>query len=432
MPSAFPSALLSSGRRLTLRGAGHSCDGQTVTDRDLLVTYAPDTANRQVRDIGDGLVEVPAGMSWYGLERYLNRCGRTFPVLTDYLDLSVGGTLSVGGAGINSVRYGMQVDHVERIQLTDGTGTSRWCSRTEHPELFRFALGGLGTVGLIERVVLRTAVYRRYTHVHRTQHGTLTELVEHTEQVAQRDDVDAYCAYIRPGLPFSFTGWSGSDMERCTDKSCWIVSDLPFRGKYDNTRTAAPPPDHVRLWTDYVVPAGQLAPMLAAVEAQRQRALQDRLTTLYILILRRPPDPTPFAFAPVGSAPTSIGLGLYTSVHRDPTVTAATRKMFRGLLELCCELGGRPYLYGVNDLDDLLAEQLYGADLDRLGHLRSSHRLEHVNAHLPLVRAARHDRSGSITAGDQRTPAPVFPVDAAAVPAAQPAHPDPTGQSPRW
>ncbi|MCC3333451.1 FAD-binding protein [Nocardia abscessus] len=389
MPSAFPSALLGSGRQLTLRGAGHSCDGQTVTEGDLLVTYVPGTADRQVRDLGDGLIEVPAGMSWYDLERYLNRRGRAFPVLTDYLHLSVGGTISVGGAGMNSARYGMQVDHVERIQLIDGTGTSRWCSRTDHAELFRFALGGLGTVGLIERAVLRTVAYHRYTHVHRTQHATLTELIDHTERIAQRDDVDVFCAYPHPGVSFSITGWSGSVPKRCGDKNCRIVSDLPFMGRYNATRTAAPPPDHVRLWTDYVVPAGRLAPMLAAVEAQRQRAPLSRHTMLYLLILRRPSDATAFAFTPVGSAPVSIGLGLYTSVPRDPATTAATRRLFRDLLELCCELGGRPYLYGVNDLDDLLAARLYGTDLDRLAQLRSSHQLEHVNAHLPLVRAAR-------------------------------------------
>ncbi|MFQ6332135.1 FAD-binding protein [Nocardia sp. CWNU-33] len=391
MPAAFPSVLIGSGRPLTLRGAGHSCGGQTVTGDELLVTYAPDTAANQVRDLGDGLIEVPAGMDWYGLERYLNRRGRAFPVLTDYLHMSVGGTLSVGGFGTNSVRYGMQVDHVERIQLIDGMGASRWCSRTDHPELFRFALGGLGTVGLIERAVLRTVPYQRYTHVHRTRHASLTELVEHTERIAQRDDVDIYCASLRGGMLSSTTGWGGISAQRCSNENCSIVPDLPFA---EHTgRAAATPSDKVRLWTDYVVPAAQFAPMLAAAEALLHRAPLNRvLTMLYILIVRRPAAATPFAFAPVGTDPVSIGLGLYTSVERDPAAIAATRHMFRDLLERCCELGGHPYLYGVNDLDDSLAERLYGTDLDQLAQLRSSHRLEHVNAHLPLVKATVRTR----------------------------------------
>lgn len=390
MPAAFPSALLGSGRPLALRGAGHSCDGQTVTDSELLVTYAPETAAWQVRDLGDGLIEVPAGMSWYGLERYLNRHGRAVPVLPNYLHMSIGGTLSVGGAGIDSVRYGMQVDHVERIQLIDGTGTSRWCSHTDHPELFRFALGGLGTVGLIERAVLRTVSNCRDAHVHHADHATLAELAEHTEQIAQRDDVDIYCASLRHGRVSSTTGWRGNGLQRCRDEHCAIMSDVPFVGEYHNDEMATTRfSDKVRLWTDYVMPAGGFAPMLAAVEALLHRApLNGVHPMLYILIVRRPPDAPSFAFTPVGTAPVSIGLGVYTLIDRDPAVISATRLEFRNLLERCCELGGRPYLYGVNDLSDSLAERLYGTDLDQLALLRSAHQLEHVNAHLPLARAA--------------------------------------------
>ncbi|WP_139347942.1 FAD-binding protein [Nocardia donostiensis] len=390
MPSAFPSALLGSGRPLTLRGAGHSCHGQTVTDGELLVTYAPGAAASQVRLLGDGLVEVPAGMSWYGLERYLNRRGLALPVLTDYLHVSVGGTLSVGGVGTYSVRYGMQVDQVERIQLIDGTGASRWCSRNDHPELFRFALGGLGTVGLIERAVLRTVPYQRETHVHRVRHATLAELAEYAERIAQREDVVAYWAGLRRDKLYSFIGLDGSDRRRCSEENCTFRLDLPFIGQRESGRPAGLRVDRVRLWSDYVVPAGRLAPMVAAVEPLLQRAPLNRVRPiLYFLIMRRPPDATSFAFAPTSAAPVSIGLGIYTGVEpHDQAAVAGIRDAFRDLLARCCELGGRPYLYGSVDLDSSLAERLYGTDLERLAQLRSSYRLEHVNAHLPLARAA--------------------------------------------
>ncbi|MBF6468882.1 FAD-binding oxidoreductase [Nocardia beijingensis] len=398
MPSAFPSALLGSGRPITLRGAGHSCDGQTVTDGELLVTYAPAAAAAQVRDLGAGLVEVPAGMSWYGLERYLNRRGRAVPVLPNYLHMSVGGTLSVGGAGVTSVRYGMQIDHVERIQLTDGTGASRWCSRTENPELFRFALGGLGMVGLIERAVLRTIPYHRYCHVHRTRHGTLTELVEHTESIAQREDIGLHSAFLRRGEFGSVTGWVGADGDRCDNQDCAVVADLPLRGqRWAPSELSS---GHARLWTDYVVPAERFAQMVAAVEPLLHRAASDRIRTeLYVLIVRRAPEAGSFAFAPIDKAPISLGLGVYTWLRRDQA--PPIRRMFGDLMDRCCELGGRPYLYGVHDLDRTLAEQLYATDLDRLAQLRSAHRLEHINAHLPLARAAVScSNSGQVHAAD--------------------------------
>ncbi|MER7450940.1 FAD-binding protein [Nocardia beijingensis] len=375
---------------LTLRGAGHSCDGQTVTDGELLVTYSPDTAAPQVRDLGDGLFEVPAGMSWHGLERYVNRLGRSIPVLPNYLHMSVGGTLSVGGVGITSVRRGMQVDHVERIQLIDGTGSSRWCSRTDHPDLFRFALGGLGMVGLIERVVLRTMPHRPYIHLHPLEHSSLAELAGYTEWIAQHDDIDIYRAWLRRGRLASVAGWHDSDASGCDAKRCVAVPNAPTAESEDIPDGSSPLPDQAQLWTDYIMPAGQFAPMLAAVEALLHRDPLNRVhVMLYILILRRPAEATPFAFAPVRTDRVSIGLGVYTTFGRDPAVATAVRGVFRNLLERCCELGGRPYLYGANDLDDLLAERIYGADLDQLARLRSRHRLGHVNAHLPLVRAAR-------------------------------------------
>ncbi|MFF0453748.1 FAD-binding protein [Nocardia africana] len=387
MPAAFPAALLGSGRPLTLRGSGHSCDGQTVSDAELLVTYAPETAAQQVRDLGDGLFEVPAGASWYGLERYLNRHGRAVPVLPNYLHMSVGGTLSVGGIGIDSVRAGMQIDHVERIQLIDGMGVSRWCSRTEHPELFRFALGGLGTVGLIERAVLRTVPNHTGTHLHRVDHATLAELGEYTERIARRDDIDIYWASMRRGRISSTVGWRSGDHAQCAAGNCEIASDLTFVGHPETAQ--APPSDRVRLWADYVVPAGQFVPMLAAVEEICHRSPIDlALTMVYILIIRRPIGAPAFAFAPVGAGPVSIGVGLYTSVEGTPASIEATRSILRGPARQCCESGGRPYLYGVSDLDATTARRLYGTDLDRLAALRSSHRLQHLNAHLPLVQAA--------------------------------------------
>ncbi|MEV3959867.1 hypothetical protein AB0M34_03055 [Nocardia sp. NPDC050193] len=42
----------------------------------------------------------------------------------------------------------------------------------------------------------------------------------------------------------------------------------------------------------------------------------------------------------------------------------------------------------MHDFEGSLAERLYGPDTARLAQLRSTYRLEHVNAHLPLVRAA--------------------------------------------
>lgn len=389
MPSAFPSALLASGRPLTLRGSGHSCDGQTVTDGELLVTYAPEVSGRQIHDLGDGLFEVPAGASWYVVERHLNQRSRSFPVLPNHLHMSVGGTLSVGGVGIDSVRYGMQVDHVQRIQLIDGTGASRWCSRDEHGELFRFALGGLGLVGLIERVVLRTVPYRIFSYLRHHEHSDLTALVAHTQQVARRSDVDVFYGLVRDGVTTSVSGWRGEHPESFAAGELTIVPDLSFTGQSDVTAPGFERPGHIHLWADYVVPIEQLAPMTTAVAAVQGRSpLKHCAVMIYILMLRRRADAPSFAFGPVGTAPVSVGVGIYVLTTEESHETSAVRGEFRELLTVCCAVGGRPYLYGTADPDRRQLGQLYGADLERLAWLRRNFRLEHVNSHVRLAEAA--------------------------------------------
>ncbi|AHH15892.1 putative FAD/FMN-containing dehydrogenase [Nocardia nova SH22a] len=387
MPAAFPAALLGSGRRLTLRGSGHSCAGQTVTDGELLVTYSPDTAVREIRDLGEGLFEVPAGASWYGVERYLNKRGRAFPVLPNYLHMSVGGTLSVGGAGAGSVRWGWQGDQVERIQLVDGIGASRWCSRTEDSELFRFALGGMGTIGLIERAMVRTVEHEPRIHLHRNDHPTLRALAEHTARVAQDGDADSYWGMARYGRIGSVTGWRGPGRS-CAGEDCAdVIESLPSRTDPHGARE--PRAGRVRMWADWVVPAEHAVPMIESVAAQFDRVpFDDPGTMLYVLVLRRPTTAVPFAFAPVVPGPVSVAVGLYATVDSDPDVTSAVREAVRDLQRRCGEWGGRPYLYGVGDFDHVQAAGLYLGDLDRLAELRAELRLEHVNAHLPLIRAA--------------------------------------------
>jgi FAD/FMN-containing dehydrogenase len=52
----------------------------------------------------------------------------TPPVFTDYLELSVGGTLSAGGIGGTSPRFGGQVDNVAELEVVTGAGERMVCS----------------------------------------------------------------------------------------------------------------------------------------------------------------------------------------------------------------------------------------------------------------------------------------------------------------
>lgn len=92
-------------------------------------------------------VEVEAGMLWSTLLQTTLAHGLTPPVLPDYLHLSIGGVLSVGGIGGTSYRYGAVVDHVLEMQVVTGAGKLETCSPTHQRELFENVLAGLGQCG---------------------------------------------------------------------------------------------------------------------------------------------------------------------------------------------------------------------------------------------------------------------------------------------
>ena len=75
-----------------------------------------------IRDLQPDRVVVDAGATWKSVLDATLTQGLTPPVLTNYLGLSVGGTIAVGGIGGSSSRYGMQTDNVLELDVVTGDG----------------------------------------------------------------------------------------------------------------------------------------------------------------------------------------------------------------------------------------------------------------------------------------------------------------------
>ena len=78
----------------------------------------------------------------------------TVPVIADTF-LSVGGTISTGGFGVTTYNLGLQVDHVQELEVVTGDGQIVTCSDERNSDLFNAMLGGLGQCGIITKVVMR-------------------------------------------------------------------------------------------------------------------------------------------------------------------------------------------------------------------------------------------------------------------------------------
>jgi len=140
------------GGHLAAQGQRHSTFGRAQV-RDGVVADM-----RGLRDIGPvarDRVTVGAGATWGEVLAATLREGTTPPVLPDYLGLSVGGTLVVGGVGDTSWRSGLLSDNVIAMEVVTGTGELLTCSATEHADLFDAVRAGLGQVAVITAATIR-------------------------------------------------------------------------------------------------------------------------------------------------------------------------------------------------------------------------------------------------------------------------------------
>jgi cytokinin dehydrogenase len=133
-------------------GQSHSYYGQSQVEAGVVIDMS---MLSQIHEIDEQSAWVDAGVRWVDLVKATTPLGKSPPTLTDYLGLSIGGTLSVGGIGGQTFRWGLQVDNVLELDVVTGSGELVRCSPAQQRELFDAVLGGLGQCGIIVRARIR-------------------------------------------------------------------------------------------------------------------------------------------------------------------------------------------------------------------------------------------------------------------------------------
>ncbi len=140
------------GLNIAMRGQGHCQYGEAQVECGIVVDSR---GLDEIEEVAPGYAVVEAGVKWSALVDAAFAQGLTPPVLTDYLELAVGGTLSVGGIGGSMQHHGTQADNVLELEVVTGAGERLTCSAWQRPVLFRAALAGLGQVAMIVKAKVR-------------------------------------------------------------------------------------------------------------------------------------------------------------------------------------------------------------------------------------------------------------------------------------
>lgn len=135
------------------RGAGHSQTGQSLSEHIVLDMTSLDQVLRV--DAAAGTVVCQAGLKWRALVEHLAPQRLSPLVLTNNLDVTIGGTLSTGGLGVASWRYGTQADNCLELEVVTGAGEIVRCSASENRDLFDTVRAGVGQFGVITEATLK-------------------------------------------------------------------------------------------------------------------------------------------------------------------------------------------------------------------------------------------------------------------------------------
>jgi cytokinin dehydrogenase len=181
--------------KIGIRGRSSSVFGQSLVEGGILVKME---AFDPAPIFGDGWVWVSAGRSWTEILSMTLPRGLRPPVLTHNTELSVGGTLSVGGMDGGSYRHGGQVDNVLEIEVVTGEGRLETCSAEQLPELFNAVLGGVGQCAVIVRAKLRLIPAGSQVRIYELLYPDLETMLNDERLMVADGRIDRISGYIFP------------------------------------------------------------------------------------------------------------------------------------------------------------------------------------------------------------------------------------------
>ncbi|APR88619.1 putative cytokinin oxidase [Minicystis rosea] len=340
-------------------GESHSTFGQSQVAGGVVIDMR---ALATIHEINACDALVDAGVRWSELLQQTVPLGKSPPTLTDYIELSVGGTLSVGGIGGQVFRHGLQVDNVLELEVVTGEGKLITCSPFQHPLLFSAVRAGLGQFGIIVKARVRLVDVAPLVRTYTALYDDLAAFT--SDQLALIDD--GRFDYVEGSVvPAAGGGWAYSiecakyfEASAPPDDDALLdgLSFLPGteaaddKSYFDFANRIAPTVaflqqvgawDVPHPWMDLFVPASQVVPFVQSVLDQTTLAdtgqgpillypfHRNRLTAPF---MRVPNEPEAFLFDLLRFA-----------IPPDPDFVSSLIAKNRAFFDACTAIGGKRY-----------------------------------------------------------------------------------------
>lgn len=183
------------GLEVAIRGGGHSQSGQCLTDGIVIDT----SALNQVKLLTDeAQLQAQGGARWGDVLHALKGTRHLPHILVNTGEATVGGTLSAGGAGTTSHRFGSQVEQVTQLEVVTGKGERVLCSREIEPDLFDAVRAGQGMFGIITEAWMRLRRTRERVRHYALRYQELERFAEDFRTLAATSRFEHLKAQILP------------------------------------------------------------------------------------------------------------------------------------------------------------------------------------------------------------------------------------------
>jgi len=190
------------GTQVAAQGRRHSVWGRSQVQDGVVIDMS---SLAGIRSVEADHVIVDAGATWRDVLAATLPAGLTPPVLPEYLGLSVGGTLAVGGVGGTTSMFGMVSDTVAELDVVTGRGEKVICSPARNADLFDMVRAGLGQVGVITRATLRCVAADEVVRQFLLCYPTLAAMLNDARLLARDGRFDVVKGAI---LPAAVGGWT--------------------------------------------------------------------------------------------------------------------------------------------------------------------------------------------------------------------------------